>query len=131
MGGWGWAENVFHSYVHFLKHKGLSKQLDHQLLYFYIQLVSIQVHNNLLTKLKGVFEVIWKTQIKSINQSKQQDECHDDTIEVGQDFNAFNNNANILWLLNPVSSDRVNTHDRGCNAPRDVIFSGRGLKNNK
>ena len=107
----------------------LCKQFDFYLLYLCIQLVPIQIHYDLLEKLKGVLEIVWKAQIKGINEPKQHDEPHNDTAHIAQDFDAFDHNSHIVWLSIGISSDPVNP----CDCVFDVllcIFSSGGLKNN-
>ena len=50
------------------------KQLDFHLLDICIDLMSIQIHYDFLNKLESVLEVVWKAQIKGVNEPKQQDE---------------------------------------------------------
>ena len=56
------------------------EQLDFQLLYFLVEPVSIKIHEYFLDKLKSVFQLVWETEIQSIDQPKQHDESHCSTF---------------------------------------------------
>lgn len=90
------------------------KKFNFELLDFWSELLSIQVHYYFLDKLESVLQVTRKAEVKRINEAKQHNESQDITFQVAQNLASLNNDS-YLWFCKISCLHFVNPHDCGWN----------------